>query len=134
MQESLETAVRSFYDAFNRSDLSAIEGFLHENVVVEETPGFNPAARSYRGRDEAVRYFESYFKFWDRVSMEVPSIEIVREGVVVVPVRLTVVGRGSHVEVTGEWGHLAEIRDGKVIRAILYRSPEEALTAARRRN
>jgi ketosteroid isomerase-like protein len=129
-QENVEAAVRSFYDAFNRRDFSAIEALLHVDVVVEETSGFNPAAHVYRGRDEALRYFESYFKFWDRLHMEVPRIESVSESVVVVPVRLTVVGRGSDVEVTGDWGHLAEIRDGKVVRATLYRSPEEALEAA----
>jgi ketosteroid isomerase-like protein len=129
-QETVETVIRSFYDAFNRQDFAVAKPMVHEDVVVEETPGFNPQAGIYRGRDEFRRYFDGWFKFWKSVKAEVLRIVPGSEGRVAILVRVTVVGRGSDVEVTDDWGHVVEIRDGKLVRATFYRTPEEALEAA----
>jgi ketosteroid isomerase-like protein len=39
-------------------------------------------------------------------------------------------GRSSGVEVQGQTGYLYKVRDGKIVRVELYRSPAEALEAA----
>ena len=130
--DDAETLIRFFYDAFNRKDFDAAKAVIHEDIVVEETPGFNPVAGVYRGPHEARRYFEGWFRFWKTVNVEVLSIVAGSQDRVATRVRVTVVGRNSDLDVTDDWGHVFEVRDGKLFRATLYRTPEEALEAAGR--
>ncbi len=129
-QENVETTLRCFYDAFNRQDAAAIEAMVDDDVVFEETPGFNPQAGVYRGRKAVRRYTEGWFRFWKTVRAEVMTITPGTEGRVAISVRVTVVGLESDMVIADYWGHVAEVRDGKLIRATFYRTPDEALEAA----
>lgn len=127
---STEGFIRSFYDAFNRRDLEAMEAAVAPDVVVKETPGFNPSADSYQGREAVMRYWSGWFKFWDEVVTQVTSLRFVSDYLVVVTVRVTVRGRGSNLEFADDWGHVVEIRDGALVRAVLCRTPDEAAERA----
>ena len=129
-QENTETLIRDFYDAFNRRDFDAIEAVIPDDVVIAETPGFNPTAGKYRGRAEARRYFEGWFKFWKTVEGNPISIHLGSEGKLAVRVRVTVTGQESDLAVTDDWGHVFETSGGMILRMTLYRTPEEALEAA----
>jgi ketosteroid isomerase-like protein len=126
-----EGLIRAFYEAFNRRNFDAAEPLVDERITVEETRGFNPNAGTYRGLDGARAYFEGWFRFWETVHIELLEIATFeRADRLATRVRVTVVGRESALEIADEWGHVIEVRDGKVFRFTLYRSAAEAFAAA----
>jgi len=120
-------AIRQGYEHFNRTgrvDLSLFD------------PGAEFDARGrvfdravYRGHEEIGRYFAQLSEIWERQALE--PLDFVAVGdKVVVPVRITTVGKGSGVQTTADAAHLWTIGDGKVIRLQIFQTREEALEAA----
>jgi ketosteroid isomerase-like protein len=89
---------------------------------------FDPAV--YRGHDEIGRYFDQLNEIWERQILE-PQDFIEAGEAVVVPVRITTIGKGSGVETTADAAHLWTLAEGKVVRLQIFQSREEALEAAR---
>jgi len=130
MSESMDSTIRALYDAFNRRDWTAISEIVSPDVVIEETPGASPEARTYRGWDGTRAYLDGTFKFWEQVNFEVRRIIWADQSRAAVAVRTTLTGRGSSAEVTSDSGTLVKFRDGSLVRATIYRTTEGALEAA----
>ena len=92
--------------------------------------GLTPDLRTYRGWDEVRAYLEGLHKFWEQAHIEVRRIAWADASLAAVTIRTTLTGRGSSVEVATDGGNLIEFRDGRVVRMIMYRTPDEALEAA----
>jgi ketosteroid isomerase-like protein len=104
-QENVEI-VRRGYELYAAGDLDGVAGLFAGDAELADAGGLGVAgtAAGFTGAGEAV----------------------------VVPVRISGRGRASGAALDTRLAHLWVLRDGKVIRGDVYRTPEEALEAARK--
>jgi ketosteroid isomerase-like protein len=120
-------AIRRGYEHFNREGRPDLSQFDPDAELDARGRVFDPAV--YRGHEEITRYFDQLDEVWERQVLE--PLEIVEvDDKVVVPVRITTLGKGSGAETTSEAAHLWTIRDGKVLRLQIFQTPAEAFEAA----
>ncbi len=120
--------VRRLYQATNENDLPTFLDLLHPEIELTTSgvyPDFNP---SYRGREGALKYWQTVRGVWDAFSVEIRRCESVRERVLAL-LSQRVEGRDGIV-VEHDWGHLFEFTDGLIRRGTGYASWEAAIQAA----
>jgi ketosteroid isomerase-like protein len=122
--------VRQMFEAFNIEDIEDIIAFTHPDVLVEIPPEISAEPDTYRGHDGMRRYFRSFQDVMEEIRFEPVQLWEVGDRVVVA-VRLTARGRQTAIRVEQRTAGVWRIRDGKVIEVRAYRSPAEALSAAR---
>jgi uncharacterized protein len=129
MPDETVDPIRRGYEHFNRTGEVDLSQFDPEAEFDATGRVFDPAV--YRGHEEIGRYFAQLSEVWERQTLD--PLEFVEvHDMVVVPVRITTVGKGSGVETTAEAAHVWTLRGGKVIRLQIFQSREEALEAARK--
>ena len=84
---------------------------------------------TYRGHHGLRRYVEELSDSWDEWRMEVEDVSDVGSNTVIATFRSYLVGKGSGAPVEARRAMLAELSRGKVLRARVYASREEALEA-----
>jgi ketosteroid isomerase-like protein len=122
--------VRQMFEAFNIEDIEDIIAFTHPDLLVEIPPEISAEPDTYRGHDGMRRYFRSFQDVMEEIRFEPVQLWEVGDRVVVA-VRLTARGRQTAIRVEQRTAGVWRIRDGKVIEVRAYRSPAEALSAAR---
>jgi ketosteroid isomerase-like protein len=122
--------VRQMFEAFNIEDIENIIAFTHPDLLVEIPPEISAEPDTYRGHDGMRRYFRSFQDVMEEIRFEPVQLWEVGDRVVVA-VRLTARGRQTAIRVEQRTAGVWRIRDGKVIEVRAYRSPAEALSAAR---
>jgi ketosteroid isomerase-like protein len=128
-QEDVEVVLAQFA-ATNERDFDRAMGFYAEDVVLVVHPDAFVKVGTFKGRDAVGAWFADWFStFEPGYRFEIDEARDLGE---VVFLAATHGGRGraSGVEVGGETGYLYTVRDGKIVRAELYRTPAEALEAA----
>jgi hypothetical protein len=120
-------ALRGGYEHFNQTGQVDLSNFDPEAEFDASGRVFDPAI--YRGHVEIGRYFAQLSEVWEHQTLE-PEEFIVADDKVVVPVRITTVGKGSGVETTAKAAHLWTLRADKVVRLQIFQTREEALKAA----
>jgi ketosteroid isomerase-like protein len=122
------TVVRGIYAALSRGDL---EGALKAGVPDAEhdwSRSVGPYRGIYRGLDATRAFWREYLEAVEDLTFEVE--ETIEAGPhVVAMVRAHLRGRHSGVEVVARGPHLWTLRDGKVVRFVLYQERSEALQA-----
>lgn len=88
---------------------------------------FDPGV--YHGHDGVREFVAALQEVWESGRIE-PLEFIPAEDKVVVPVRLALVSRTDHQEVTANAAHVWTLRHGKVIRFCIFQTMTEALEAA----
>jgi ketosteroid isomerase-like protein len=114
--------IRAGYEAFNRGDVDFIVRQAapdFELVTAERVP--NPG--TYRGADEARRFFEDLFEPFEEIVIE-PQEFFDRGDRVLALVTVRSRPRGSSAVVENRIAHLWTVRDGKAIRFQIF--PERA--------
>src|SRR5690349_4007550 len=106
-------AVRQGYEHFNRTGRADLSQFDEEAEFDASGRVFDRAV--YRGHEEIGEYFAQLSEVWERQVLE-PQDFVEADDKVVVPVRITTIGKGSGVETTADAAHVWTIRAGKVVR------------------
>ena len=87
-----------------------------------------PNPGTYRGLEEARRFFEDLFEPFEEVTIE-PEEFFEKDDRIAVFVRVRLRPRGSDAEVENRIGHLWAMRDGKAARLQVFPEREKALEA-----
>ncbi len=117
------------YAACNRRDW---DGFVAE-AYSEADYEWDPVEEnvSHRGREAVIEYTERWLEAWAEFEIAAEDIEIAPGADrMFVAVRYRGRGKGSEIPVEGVFFHVAELRDGKFLRAKEYTDKAEALDAA----
>jgi ketosteroid isomerase-like protein len=123
--------LRSMYEAFNRGDRREALLAFHPDVVLIQPMELPGGTGTYRGHGGLARALGELLEAFDDYTMEPEGFVAVADDRVVVAVRLHARGRASSLDVDARFGHLMTLRDGLVIRWQVFRTPEEAVQAAR---
>jgi ketosteroid isomerase-like protein len=131
-QENVEVIKRAHERLFG--DLAGFRGvaadlaeFCHPEVHVDQTRRvLNPA--SYDGYEGLIRAFTEVRDAWEQFALEPEQFIDAGDRVVVIH-RVRARGRGSGVELVDRSASLYTLRDGRVVRLVIYGEPSEALEA-----
>src|SRR3954471_19516807 len=128
-QENAEL-VRRTIGWFNRREIEQALESVRDDFEMDWSNSIGPLKGVYRGRQEVLEAWRSFFDAWDAVEWDpVEIIEVDADRVIVVNhVRMRGLGSGAEVEATGV--QLWTISDGKGQRVKLYQSKADALGAA----
>jgi ketosteroid isomerase-like protein len=133
-QENVEIVRRSF-EGFSRGGPEALisSGLWSRELVLDVSQAGIPGIGVYRGYDEVRSFFEDDwfrafpFEEWEVVVEELIDVAEIRWS----PCRGSAVGaRAAGAGAELELANLVTVRDGQVVRVILFRGREEALEAA----
>ena len=130
-QENVEI-IRRGYELYAAGDLEGVAALFSADAEVADTAGLGTselAPGTRRGPEGFVRVIEEARESFEDFRTE-PEDFIDAGDVVVVPARISGRGRTSGATQEAHLVHLWALRDGKVIRAEVYRTVEEALDAA----
>jgi ketosteroid isomerase-like protein len=131
-QENVEVIKRAHERLFG--DLAGFRGvaadlakFCDPEVHVDQTRRvLNPA--SYDGYEGLVRAFTEVRDAWEQFALEPEQFIDAGDRVVVIH-RVRARGRGSGVEIVARSASVYTLRDGRVVRLVVYGEPSEALEA-----
>ena len=126
-QADIET-LRVRYEAFNRGDWDAAARFAHPEFELR-TSDRVPNRGTYRGPEEARRFFEDLFAPFEEMVVE-PEEFFERGDQIAVFVLVRLRPTGSSAEVENRIGHLWTMREGKASRLEVFPRREDALEAA----
>jgi ketosteroid isomerase-like protein len=119
--------VRRAIEAFNRRDLVAATRGNVPDIEVDWSRSSGVEAGIYRGRAAVSRFWNTFFEVFDRVVVT-PEELIDHDDDVMVVDRTRMWGRDG-IEVEARNAHVVTLRDGRVVRWVMYRSRQEALKA-----
>ena len=131
MRQNLEV-VRRAYERFAAGDVEGVSrlhrrrrraGGLRRTRVTGTTAG------TRQGPEGFLRAVEDALEAFDEYQVE-PENFIDAGGAVIVPVRISGLGKASAAKLEMHVAQVWALRDGKVIRGDVYRTTEEALEAA----
>lgn len=132
MSDTSVEIVRAGFEAWNEGGIEALLEYIHPQFEVTTPPDLAAEPDTYRGHDGVRRYFESFYDAMDRVSFE-PHDYLPVGDLVVMPMTLRARGRATGIETEQSVVQVWEVKDGKVIRAEVFATLDEAMAAAQAR-
>ena len=133
-RENVEV-VRRLFDAVARRDTETVLSLYDPEIEWDgsrsrwaEVMSGDPC---WHGHDGLRKFFRGYYETWESLDDTIEEVIDVAEDAVVVVVHTRARGRASGVEI--DWPHHAAIwtvRDGRVVRAVWFRTRDDALAAA----
>jgi ketosteroid isomerase-like protein len=130
-QENVE-ALRWMYGEWAKGDLWALREIADPNIEWEWSEGLatlSGGPRVYRGLDEIGASTREWLAAWDSYWMT--AEEFIDAGArIVVPFRLSAVGKGTDIKIEQRAFGVWTMRDGRAIRVRFYEDRAEALEAA----
>jgi ketosteroid isomerase-like protein len=130
MSQEDVAALRAGFAAMAEGGFEALLPFIHPDFEVTIPPDLSLEPDTYRGPSGMRRYFESFYEAVDEVRFEPEDFIEVGE-CIVVPMKVTVRGRGSGAEAAQSLVQVWELRDGLAYRAEVHATLERAMAAAR---
>jgi ketosteroid isomerase-like protein len=124
--------VQAVFDAAARGDTAAVMALYDPDIEwdASRTQRGAMAGRVVRGRAALLAWLREWYGAWETVDDDLKElIEAGDHSVVSIMVQRGR-GRASGVEVEDRLGTVWTIRDGKIVQATWFPSPEEALEAA----
>jgi ketosteroid isomerase-like protein len=120
--------VRRMFTAFAARDLDAMVGAMDPEVdFLPVTANLTTGGMPYRGHDGIARYLDDVARVWPELRLFPDEIRDL-DGAVVALGR--VLARGGGMILDRPTGWVFSLRGGKILRARVYASHEEALEAA----
>jgi ketosteroid isomerase-like protein len=129
-QDDLVTTYRRAMEAYSRGDYEAavvgfdpaIEWSVHESLM--------PGATTYHGHEGVKRFWATWAEVISGVALEIEECRCIEQDRVLAITRAHGTGAGSGAPVaSGRFTHIADFRDGRVIRVRLYGGVGAALDA-----
>jgi ketosteroid isomerase-like protein len=131
MSQGNVDVVRAQFAATNERDFERAMGLYADDVVLVVQADAFLQGGTFEGRDAVGGWFGDWLRtFEPGYRFEIDETRDLGGGVVFLAATHRGRGRASGVEVVGRTGYLYTVRDGKIVRAELFRTPEEALNAA----
>jgi ketosteroid isomerase-like protein len=128
-EENVE-AVRDQFAATSAGDFETAMTYYADDVVLVVDENAFLDAGTFTGRDAVGKWFGNWFGTFERgYSFEIEETRDLGDAVFFVATHHGR-GRSSGVEVRGQTGYVYTFRDGKIVRAELYRDRATALAAA----
>jgi ketosteroid isomerase-like protein len=131
MSRELLEKVQLGHKAFNRGDLAEARSNLTEDVEWSTTGTWPGLEGTYRGPDALDQWMETLRSEWETFTVSLDEVISDAGDVVVVVERLSGRGRESGIEVEMSLFSVYWSREGKIAKRRSFRTPEEALDAAR---
>ena len=131
MSQEHVDVVRQAWRAFAEGGLEAELAFHAPDAVYEDLPEMADRA-SYRGPDGFMERNRQWRESWQEFHTQPLEFVDAGDGVVIVPVATTVLGKGSRVRIESGHTWVYDVRDGKIVRERAFRSKAEALEAVGR--
>ncbi len=121
------------FAATNERDFPRAMGHYAEDVELVVHSDASLEAGTFRGREAVGQWFGDWFRtFQPGYHFEIEEARAIGDVVFLSAIHQGR-GRTTGIEVQGEMGYLYTLRDGKIIRAELYRTPDYALRAVEQR-
>ena len=120
-------------DAFARGDMRAVLALMADDVEVDSPQDLGNSPAGARGHDVYLRWLDAWLEAWEEYSVEIERIEAVGERHVVAACNQRATGRGSGIEVEFPVAYMWEVEDGRASAFHLYRTWDEAVDVAHRR-
>ena len=127
MSQEKAQVVREMYDAFNKAEADVALKLLHPEPELHQNPDVVDA-EAYIGMEPFVRGMALFMEDWDDPRLEPQDVEEVGD-CVLMRVRVSGRGRSSGLEMTTEFFHAWEFRDGKPCRCFVRSTRDDALRA-----
>jgi ketosteroid isomerase-like protein len=127
MSEENVEVVRRMYAAFDRGDGESALAAFDPDVVIDASHRVD--GRIGHGREEMATILAEWLGAWEDWREEVEDIRDVGDQVLVISTQRGR-GKGSGVEFENRFGMLYELRDGAIVRWMVYDDPARALEAA----
>lgn len=126
--ENVEVVRRAF-EAMARGDRAAILADFAADATIDFTDSRAPYAGTYQGHDGLNDLLDQIMEAWESFTWEAEDF-IAIDDHVVVPLRTSMRGRGSGIDVESQGGAVYTVRNGRIVRYKQCQSKEEALAAA----
>jgi ketosteroid isomerase-like protein len=127
-QENVEI-VRRFEDSWSRQDLDAALECVDSEMEFDWSDSMGPFRGTYKGHDGLAEFWTQMLEAWERFSPEmVEAIECGPEELITVDV-VRAEGKGSGIATEARGAMHWTLRDGKIVRAKMFQTKEEALEA-----
>jgi ketosteroid isomerase-like protein len=123
MSENLDL-VRAIFAEWERGEFHARPEWADPGIEFEVPDGPEPSTRTGSAAAPGV---EAFLTLWETLRFDAEEYRELEDGSVLVISRMRGRGKGSGVEVDQLRASLFEVRDGKVVRLVLYWSRERAL-------
>ena len=130
-QENVEI-VRAAFEEFTRGGWEPLFGtFWGPEIVWDMSPADIAGLGTYQGYDEVRSFFEDWFSTFpfDEWEQDVEDVIDCGDQVVVALTRQRGRGSASRVSVELEYAQVVTLREGKIVRVVVYTDRERALEA-----
>jgi uncharacterized protein len=128
MSEANVEVVRKLFDAWNRHDFDTAWALFDPDLVVDRSRSLVDS-RIYRGTDEVARFWTDWWSTWATTHWDIDELIDAGDDVVVLG-RFRGRGIESGAVVEANVAQLMTVRDGKLVRGVLFQSRSDALEAA----
>ena len=128
-QQNIEI-VRGFETCWSNRDLEGALEHVHDEMEFDWSDSIGPFQGTYQGREGLTRFWHDMLEAWERFS---PEMEEVFECGPQCLITLDVVrarGKESGIDMEARGAMLWTVRDGRILRAKMFQTKEEAFQAA----
>jgi ketosteroid isomerase-like protein len=129
MSEENAEIVRALYAAWTDHDLDAALEACHPEVELRTSGAFPDLEPSYSGHSGVRLFWDATLAPWDSFHVDVERV-VEGDECAAVAIRLRVRGKASGALTDQRQGHVLRFKEGRVAKASLHRSFDEALEAA----
>jgi ketosteroid isomerase-like protein len=126
-QENVEI-VRRIFDAWNQGDFDAAWSVCDPDLVIDRSRSLVDS-RIYRGTEEVEQFWSDWRDTWESACWEIDEYIEAGDDVVVLG-RFYGRGAESGVAVEANVTQVMTVRNGKLVRGVLFQSRSDALEAA----
>jgi ketosteroid isomerase-like protein len=129
MSEENVEIVRRFEECWSRQDLDAALQCVHSEMEFDWSDSMGPFRGTYKGHEGLAEFWTQMLEAWERFSPEMEeAIECGAEHLITVDV-VRAEGKGSGIAIEARGAMHWTVRDGKIVRAKMFQTREEALEA-----
>jgi ketosteroid isomerase-like protein len=130
MSEQNVEIVRRFEECWSNRDLAGALECVHDELEFDWSDSIGPFQGNYKGHEGFTRFWHDMLEAWERFSPEMVEIfECGPEKLITLDV-VRARGKGSGVDTEARGAMLWTVRDGKIARAKMFQTKEEAFQAA----